>query len=91
MDQYILDRGLEVEVFVADEEDIPSNGGNGAAPNKGARPLEGHLQGMNEELKKLNKQMMQIVELKKQANVMAGAFYVCIIAIFVMFLRRLDQ
>jgi hypothetical protein len=33
------------------------------------------------ELKKMNKQLKQLIELKKQANLMAGYFCCCIIAI----------
>lgn len=33
------------------------------------------------ELKKMNKQLKQLIELKKQANLMAGCFFCCIIAI----------
>ena len=92
MDQYIRDRGLQVEVLApnqAVQEEISNRG----APNRAAPPMEhlsqivGHLQGVNVELQKLNKQLSQIVELKKQANMMAGAF-VCIIAIYLMFMHR---
>ncbi|KAI4979734.1 hypothetical protein ZWY2020_016487 [Hordeum vulgare] len=33
------------------------------------------------ELKKLNKQMKKLIEFKKQGNLMAGIFYVCVIAL----------
>ena len=33
------------------------------------------------ELKKMNKQLKQLIELKKQANLMAGCFFCCIIGI----------
>ena len=33
------------------------------------------------ELKKMNKQLRQLIELKKQANLMAGCFFCCIITI----------
>ena len=33
------------------------------------------------ELKKMNKQLKQLIELKKQANLMAGCFFCCIITI----------
>jgi hypothetical protein len=33
------------------------------------------------ERKKMNKQLKQLIELKKQANLMAGCFFCCIIAI----------
>uniref|UniRef100_A0A8I6Y804 GRF-type domain-containing protein n=1 Tax=Hordeum vulgare subsp. vulgare TaxID=112509 RepID=A0A8I6Y804_HORVV len=43
------------------------------------------------ELKKLNKQMKKLIELKKQGNLMAEIFYVCIIAlafVYVMIIGR---
>ena len=44
------------------------------APNAGLVEVKG-------ELKKMNKQLRQLIELKKQANLMAGCFFCCIIAI----------
>jgi hypothetical protein len=43
--------------------------------NKAVWPLEDFL--VNGELHKLNKQLSQIVELKKLSNMMVGTFYVC--------------
>ena len=43
------------------------------------------------ELKKLNKKMKKLIELKKQGNLMAGIFYVCVIAlafVYVMIISR---
>jgi hypothetical protein len=41
------------------------------------------------ELKKMNKQLRQLIELKKQANLMAGCFFCCIITIgFLSLLTR---
>uniref|UniRef100_A0A8I6Y0L3 GRF-type domain-containing protein n=1 Tax=Hordeum vulgare subsp. vulgare TaxID=112509 RepID=A0A8I6Y0L3_HORVV len=43
------------------------------------------------ELKKLNKQMKKLIELKKQGNLMPGFFYVCVIAlafVYVMIISR---
>ncbi|KAI4969748.1 hypothetical protein ZWY2020_000662 [Hordeum vulgare] len=43
------------------------------------------------ELKKLNKKMKKLIELKKQGNLMAGFFYVCVIAlafVYVMIISR---
>jgi hypothetical protein len=77
MDKYIRDRGLIVEVlppiqvpisFVVEEE----------ISNRAIGPMK-----VNGELQKLNKLLSQIVKLKKQSNMMAGAFYVCIIAIYI--------
>ncbi|CAM0876609.1 unnamed protein product [Alopecurus aequalis] len=42
-------------------------------------PAESEL---NEELKKIKKHLKQMVDLQKQANIMAGGFYGCIIALF---------
>ena len=39
------------------------------------------------ELKKMNKQLKQLIELKKQANLMADCFFCCIIAIRFLSLR----
>lgn len=44
------------------------------APNAGLVEVKG-------ELKKMNKQLRQLIELKKQDNLMAGCFFCCIIAI----------
>jgi hypothetical protein len=52
------------------------------APNAGLVEVKG-------ELKKMNKQLRQLIELKKQANLMAGCFFCCIIAIgFLSLLTR---
>ena len=52
------------------------------APNVGLVEVKG-------ELKKMNKQLRQLIELKKQANLMAGCFFCCIIAIgFLSLLTR---
>ena len=51
-------------------------------------PVEAEV---NEELKKVKKLLRQMVDLQKQANRMAGAFYSCIIALFflyLLFIRR---
>jgi hypothetical protein len=37
------------------------------------------------ELKKINKQLKKMMDLKKQPNMMAGVFYSCIIALFFLF------
>ena len=38
------------------------------------------------ELKKMNKQLRQIIELKKQDNLMAGFFYFCVISLGLVYL-----
>jgi hypothetical protein len=38
------------------------------------------------ELKKMNKQLKQIIELKKQDNMMAGLFYFCVICLGFVYL-----
>ena len=43
------------------------------------------------ELKKMNKQLRQLIDLKKQTNLMAGGFFCCIIAmgfLFLLFINR---
>ena len=51
-------------------------------PNVGLVEVKG-------ELKKMNKQLRQLIELKKQANLIAGCFFCCIIAIgFLSLLTR---
>ena len=43
------------------------------------------------ELKKMGKQLKQLIDLKQQANMMAGAFYCCVIAMgffYLMFINR---
>ncbi|KAE8805256.1 hypothetical protein D1007_18660 [Hordeum vulgare] len=43
------------------------------------------------ELKKLNKHMKKLIELKKRGNLMAGIFYVCVIApafVYLMIISR---
>ncbi len=43
------------------------------------------------ELKKINKQLKQLIDLKKQANMMFGGFFCCIIAMgffYLLFLSR---
>ena len=56
--------------------------------SRAVRPFEHFL--VIGELQKLNKQLSKIVELKKQSNMMSGAFFVCIIAIYLVFLCRSD-
>ena len=76
-----LDLPLEAEKFGSG----PSGSG---APGSGAVPGFGNSIGatvgdarVTAELKKLNKQMKKLIELKKQGNLMAGIFYVCVIAL----------
>ena len=45
-------------------------------------PAESEL---NEELKKIKKHLKQMLHLQKQANMMAGGFYCCIVAMFFIF------
>ncbi|KAF7106800.1 hypothetical protein CFC21_107511 [Triticum aestivum] len=43
------------------------------------------------ELKKMGKQLKQLIDSKQQANMMAGAFYCCVIAMgffYLMFIKR---
>jgi hypothetical protein len=65
-----VDLPLEVEKFGSG----PSGSGNCISATVGDA-------GVTTELQKLNKQMKEIIELKKQDNWMAGLFYVCVIAL----------
>ncbi|XBH71387.1 hypothetical protein VPH35_098841 [Triticum aestivum] len=48
-----------------------------------ARNAELHLESeLTEELKKIKKNQMEMIDLQKQANIMAGGFYCCVIALF---------
>ena len=91
MNKYIRDRGFQVEVLPPIPSPIQapiSSAMEEEMSNRAVRPLEDCL--VNGELQKLNKQLSKIVELKKQSNMMSGAFYVCIIAIYLVFLCRSD-
>ena len=89
MDTYIRDGGFQVEV-------LPTNQGPQfqAAPivsiveevisNRANRPLEDFV--VKSELQKLNKQLSQIVELKRQSNMMARAYYVCLLGVIAIYL-----
>ena len=84
MDKYIRVRGLKVEVLPPIQ--APASAMEEVISNRAVR--EDLV--VNRELQKLNKQLNKIVHLKKQSNMMAGAFYVCIIAIYLLFLFRSD-
>ena len=88
MDKYIRDRGFQVEVLPPIQAPISS--AMEEEMSRAVRPFEDFV--MIGELQKLNKQLSKIVELKKQSNMMSGAFYVCIIAIYLgaVFLCRSD-
>ena len=64
------------------------------AAERGAVPImpnapNAELVEVKGELKKMNKQLRQLIELKKQANLMAGCFFCCIITIgFLSLLTR---
>ena len=91
MDKYIRDRGLVAELLPPIQETAMSSAVEEEISYRANRPpLEDVL--VNRELEKLikqlNKQLSQLVELKKQSNMMAGALYVCIIAIYLVYLCR---
>lgn len=91
MDKYIRDRGLQVELLPPIQEAAISSAVEEEISYRADRPsLEDVL--VNRKLQKLNKQLKkqlsQLVELKKLSNMMAGAFYVCIIAIYLVYLCR---
>ncbi|KAE8808126.1 hypothetical protein D1007_15249 [Hordeum vulgare] len=70
-----LDLPLEAEKFGSG---LSGSGDPGSGNSIGA--TVGDAAG-KAELKKLNKQMKKQIELKKQGNLMAGIFYVCVIAL----------
>ena len=88
MDKYIRDRGLQVELLPPIQGPPIQEAAHAPAISSAVEeqisyradrpPLEDVL--VNRELEKLNKQLKkqlsQLVELKKQSNMMAGAFYV---------------
>ena len=85
MDTYIGDRGLEVEVLPPIE---PIQARRSPAVEEEISNIAQEFS-LNGELVKLNKHLRQMVELKKQSNMMAGAFYVCIVAISLLLVFRL--
>ena len=95
MDKYIRDRGLVAELLPPIQEAPHAPAMSSAVEEEISYiadhpPLEDVL--VNRELdkliKQLNKQLSQLVQLKKQSNMMAGALYVCIIAIYLVYLCR---
>ena len=80
MDEYI--RELQVQGAIQEPnvssvmEELVSNR---AVPTMEDAELKG-------ELRKLNKNLSQIINLKKQANMMVGGFYCFIIAIYLLFI-----
>ena len=54
---------------------------------RNATHAEPHLESqLTEELKKIKKNQMEMINLQKQANIMAGGFYCCVIALFMFYL-----
>ena len=48
---------------------------------------ESHLESeLTEELKKIKKNQMEMIDLQKQAIIMAGGFYCCVVALFMFYL-----
>ena len=60
--------------------EVKRNARNGELPGL---PSKSEL---NQELKKIKKHLKQMVDLQKQANMMAGGFYCCIVALFFVYL-----
>ena len=54
------------------------------APTMGDAELKG-------ELKKLNKHLRQMIDLKKQANLIAAGFYLCIVALGLAYLLIISR
>ena len=74
------------------------SGASGSGNSIGAaRPSMGDTvgdAGVTAELKKLNKQMKKLIELQKQGNLMglmAGLFYVCVIALAFVYVMIISQ
>ncbi|KAI4995462.1 hypothetical protein ZWY2020_035365 [Hordeum vulgare] len=96
LDEYIERIQLEGE---SRELDLPLEAEKfGSGPSRSGAPGSGNSIGATvgdaagtAELKKLNKKMKKLIELKKQGNLMAGIFYVCVIAlafVYVMIISR---
>ena len=68
----------------SDDREVKRNARNGELPGL---PSESEL---NQELKKIKKHLKRMIDLQKQANIMAGVFCGCIIALFFcyLFIRR---
>ena len=51
-----------------------------------------HLESqLTDELKKIKKNQMEMIDLQKQANIMAGGFYCCVIALFLFYLMLIHH
>ena len=59
------------------DREVRRNARNGELPSESE---------LNQEVKKIKKHVKQMVELQKQANMMAGGFYCCIVALFFVYL-----
>jgi len=78
-----IDLPLEAEKF--------GSGLSRSGNSIGATVGDAGVTAVTAELKNLNKQMKKIIELKKQDNLVAGLFYVCVIAlafVYVMIISR---
>ena len=65
-------------------------GADRVVPTRNARNAELIAESvLNVELKKINKHVKQMIDLQKQANIMAGFFFGCIIALFFFYLFRM--
>jgi hypothetical protein len=60
--------------------------GSGSGTISSARLGDAEGDELKAELKKMNKQLKQIIELKKQDNMMAGLFYFCVICLGFVYL-----
>ena len=57
-----------------------------------ARNAKPHLEfELTEELKKIKKNQMEMIDLQKQANILAGGFYCCVIALFLFYLMLIHH
>ncbi|KAE8804419.1 hypothetical protein D1007_19452 [Hordeum vulgare] len=91
LDEYIERIQLEV---ASRELDLPleakkfGSGAPGSGNSIGA--TVGDAAGMTE-LKKLNKKMKKLIELKKQGNLMVEIFYVCVIALAFVYMMIISR
>lgn len=79
-------RELAVENFSSDDghRAVPT------APNAPSAELPASSE-VNKELKKINKYLRQMIDLQRQANIMAGGFYASFIALFIFYLLFISR
>ena len=94
MDEYIarleFEGSIDLSVGKTQEPNLPlpveNLGSDRAVLTTGSAPNAELPAELKVELKKINKHLRQMINLKKQANMMAGGFYSCIICICLFYL-----